>query len=62
MGRIKSLTEQLEQASHALAQQMYQQQAGQAGEAGQPGNGAGPKAGGPAHDDEDVVEGEFRQV
>ncbi|MBP7961971.1 MAG: molecular chaperone DnaK [Caldilineaceae bacterium] len=58
-GKIKSLTEQLEQASHALAQQMYSQQAG---EAGQPGNGAGPQAGGPAHDDEDVVEGEFRQV
>ncbi len=58
--RIKSLTEQLEQASHALAQQMYSQQAGE--EAGQPGNGAGPQAGGPAPEDEDVVEGEFRQV
>ncbi len=59
--RIKSLTEQLEQASHALAQQMYQQQAEEAGQAGG-GNGAGPQAGGPAPEDEDVVEGEFRQV
>ena len=68
MARIKSLTEQLEQASHALAEHLYQQQA-----AGQPGgNGAGPDMGGAAGgqpggngqsgDDEDVVEGEYRQV
>jgi molecular chaperone DnaK len=59
VARIRSLTEQLQQASHALTQQMYQQ-----GE-----NGAGPT--GPATDgspngksssEDDVVEGEFRQV
>ncbi len=59
MDRIKSLTEQLEQASHALAEQMYQQQAAE-----QQPNGAGPDAGAPGQpgDDEDVVEGEYRQV
>lgn len=50
--RIRSLTEQLQQASHALSQQMYQQQPPPAG----PGtNGAG-------EGDEDVVEGEYRPV
>ncbi len=57
LSRIKELTEQLQQASHALTQQMYQQQAetGEAapsGEAGEGGEGG----------DEDVVEGEYRQV
>lgn len=56
--RIKSLTEQLQQVSAALAQQMYQQTEG---------NGAGPNMSGGADgtgqaNDEDVVEGEFRQV
>ena len=51
INRIRTLTEQLQQASHALAQQAYQQ-------AGT--NGAGPdrSAGG----EDDVVEGEYRQV
>jgi molecular chaperone DnaK len=54
--RIKQLVEQLQQASNALAQQMYQQQAPD-------GNGAGPQEGEkPASGDEDVVEGEYRQV
>ena len=57
--RITSLTEQLQQASSALAQQVYQQQAEE--------NGAGPGAAGEsdgpgAADEDDVVEGEFRQV
>ena len=57
--RITSLTEQLQQASSALAQQVYQQQADE--------NGAGPGAAGEADgtgapDEDDVVEGEFRQV
>lgn len=52
--RIRQLTEQLQQASHALTQQMYQQ----AGE-----NGGGPAEGGPQPGgEEDVVEGEYRQV
>jgi molecular chaperone DnaK len=54
--RIKSLTEQLQQASHALTQQLYQQQA-QTGEA-EPTGETGPTGEG----DEDVVEGEYRQV
>ena len=57
--RITSLTEQLQQASSALAQQVYQQQAEE--------NGTGPDAAGEADgtgapDEDDVVEGEFRQV
>jgi molecular chaperone DnaK len=60
IARIRSLTENLQQASHALTQQMYQQQ---------PGNGAGPStdgsapgANGAGRSEDDVVEGEFRQV
>ncbi len=57
--RITSLTEQLQQASSALARQMYQQEPEE--------NGAGPGAAGGADgtgapDEDDVVEGEFRQV
>ncbi|MXX26346.1 MAG: molecular chaperone DnaK [Caldilineaceae bacterium SB0668_bin_21] len=57
--RITSLTEQLQQASSALAQQVYQQQAED--------NGTGPGAAGETDgtgtpDEDDVVEGEFRQV
>lgn len=69
MERIRSLTEKLQQASHALTQQMYQQAAGEAGAegfgpngAGQPGaNGQGDGQSGTG-DEDDVVEGEFRQV
>jgi len=57
--RIRQLTEQLQQASYAIGQQMYarQQGAGQNGGDGQPG---GPREQRP--DEEDVVEGEFREV
>ena len=57
LNRIRELTERLQQASHALTQQMYQQQAGPDGTAG-PG---GPQEGGTGEGD-DVVEGEYRQV
>ena len=60
LDRIKSLTEQLQQASHVLTQQMYQQASA---------NGAGPDEASPngsaptgEADEDDVVEGEFRQV
>ncbi len=57
--RITGLTEQLQQASSALAQQVYQQQAED--------NGTGPGATGETDgtgtpEEDDVVEGEFRQV
>jgi molecular chaperone DnaK len=55
VNRIKQLVEQLQQASNALAQQMYQQQAPD-------GNGSGPQGAKPGDSDEDVVEGEYRQV
>lgn len=61
LDRIKSLTEQLQQASHVLTQQMYQQ--ADPNGAGPTPNGAAPEGGGDdAGDEDDVVEGEFRQV
>jgi len=62
LSRIRQLSEQLQQASHALTQQLYQQQA--AGTA-QSTNGAGQAGAAgeqPGEEDDDVVEGEFRQV
>jgi molecular chaperone DnaK len=70
--RIRSLIEQLQQASQAIGQQIYAQQQAAAGAGPQPGPGAGPQAGprgeaapgegGGEGGDEDVVEGEFREV
>jgi molecular chaperone DnaK len=64
--RIESLIEQLQQASQAIGQAMYAQQQAAAGGA-QAGPGAGPQAGGGAgpsggEEEEEVVEGEFREV
>jgi molecular chaperone DnaK len=53
--RIKQLTEEVQQATYALSQQMYAQQAEPAGE-GTPGGTA------PGSDEGDVVEGEFREA
>ncbi len=60
--KIRSLTEQLQQASHALSQQLYQQATAgatgpSAGTTGTP-SGDGTSTG----TDEDVVEGEYREV
>jgi molecular chaperone DnaK len=55
---IKRLTEQVQQASHALSQQMYAQQEG----ADQATNGGGPSTSGPEAPEEDVVEGDFREA
>jgi molecular chaperone DnaK len=60
IARIRSLTENLQQASHALTQQMYQQQPGDG--AGPGPNGSTPGANGTGRSEDDVVEGEFRQV
>jgi len=56
LARIRSLTEQLQQATNALAQQMYAQS--------DDGSGAsnGQQTGGAGHADDDVVEGEYRTV
>ena len=63
LNRIRSVTEQLQQATNALAQQMYAQ--GGPGGPGGPG-GAGPQDGGFGGQrgaaDDDVVEGEYRTV
>jgi len=56
LNRIRTLTEKLQQASHALTQQMYQNTNG-AGPDGA--SGPGPGTGG---SEDDVVEGEYRQV
>ena len=60
LSRIRTVTEQLQQATNALAQQMY----AQSGD-----NGAGPQAGGQSQGgrpggspEDDVVEGEYRTV
>ncbi len=58
VNRIRSLTEQLQQASHALSQQLYSQQA--AGPT--PGADGGSEAASPTGGDEEVVEGDFREV
>jgi molecular chaperone DnaK len=57
--RIKHLTEEVQQASYALSQQMYAQQDGQQG-----GPSAGPAAGGTngANPEGEVIEGEFREA
>jgi len=58
LAKIRQYTESLQQASHALTQQMYQQ-----GANGTRNPGATPGAGEqPGGDEDDVVEGEYRQV
>jgi molecular chaperone DnaK len=59
--QIRSLTEQLQQASHALSQQLYSQQAAGPTPGAEGGADAGPEPG-PASGDEEVVEGDFREV
>jgi molecular chaperone DnaK len=68
MDRIRQLTEQLQQASYAIGQQMYAQQAAESA-APQPGgyqapggNGSGPEPHGEPPEGEEFVEGEFREV
>jgi molecular chaperone DnaK len=55
LARIRSLTEQLQQATNALAQQMYAQ-------SGDGGSRNGQQPGGSGRTDDDVVEGEYRTV
>jgi molecular chaperone DnaK len=63
--QIKTLTEQLQQASYALSQQLYQSQAAPDGQAaaGSNGNGHGNGQGQSGQEDpDDVVEGEFQEM
>jgi molecular chaperone DnaK len=65
--RIRQLTEQLQQASYAIGQQMYAQQAaaGQAAGGGSYGPGQAPYEGGAATGTpagEEFVDGEFHEV
>jgi len=62
---IKRTMEELQQASHKLAEAMYQQAAGAGQAGGGPGAGPGPGAGGPqasAKPEEDVVDADFEEV
>lgn len=61
--RIRQLIEQLQQASYAIGQQMYAQQAASA-QAQPGGNGESPSGydAGPTPEGEEVVEGEFHEV
>jgi len=55
---IRRLSEDLQNAFHAISQQMYAQQAATAGPGPMPNNpGAGPR-----NDDGDVIEGEYREA
>ncbi len=56
LNRIRTLTEKLQQASHALTQQMYQNTNGDDSA------GTGNPGGTPGGSEDDVVEGEYRQV
>ncbi len=62
LNRIRTLTERLQQASHALTQQMYQQPGanGTDGMGDMGSDGGAPE--GEGRSDDDVVEGEYRSV
>ncbi len=57
-GRIRSLTEQLQQATYALSQQLYAQQSATSGGAA----GPRPREAGERRDEGEVVEGEFTET
>ncbi len=61
---IKSALDELQTASHKLAEAMYQQAAGSGGPEGPAGAGpgAGPTGAGPKRPDEDVVDADFEEV
>jgi len=68
VARIRQLTEQLQQATYAIGQQMYAQQQAAGGPQagpfpGEPGQPGGPgRQDGRDGDDDDVVDAEFREV
>ncbi len=57
--RIRRLSDELQNAFHAISQQMYAQQAATAGPGPAPSGNPGP---GPQNDDGDVIEGEYREA
>jgi molecular chaperone DnaK len=59
---IKTAMEELQQASHKLAEAMYQQASQQAGGPGMGGEAGGQAAGGEAKSEEDVVDADFTEV
>jgi molecular chaperone DnaK len=62
-GRIKQLTDDLQNAFHAISQQMYAQQQQSADSAGGvSGNGHGPDRSDDRDDEGEVIEGEYREA
>jgi molecular chaperone DnaK len=62
VSRIKSLTEQLQQASYALSQQIYQAQQPETGQSAGSNGSNGFQNGATEATDDDVVEGEFQEM
>lgn len=61
-GRIKQLSDELQNAFHAISQQMYAQQQSADAAGGVSGNGHGPKQPDDRDDVGEVIEGEFREA
>ena len=61
LATIKRLSDDLQNAFHALSQQLYAQQQPEQ-QSGAPSNGNGRQPGGTPEDEGDVIEGEFRQT
>ncbi|MEF2232102.1 MAG: molecular chaperone DnaK [Pseudodesulfovibrio sp.] len=59
---IKSKTDELAQASHKLAEQLYAQKSAQEPGGGAAGASGGPEQGGQAKDDDDVVDADYTEV
>jgi len=59
---IKAKTDELAQASHKLAEQLYAQKGGQQGGEAQGGPSAGPEPGAQPKDDDDVVDADYTEV
>jgi molecular chaperone DnaK len=59
LSRIRRLSEELQNAFHAISQQMYAQQTATAGPAPAPGDSSGQSS---RNDDGDVIDGEYREA
>jgi molecular chaperone DnaK len=60
--QIKAKADELAQASHKLAEQLYAQQNAESANPGAAAGAAGPEAGSSAKDDDDVVDADYTEV
>jgi molecular chaperone DnaK len=60
--QIKAKSDELAQASHKLAEQLYAQQNAENANPGAQAGAAGPEAGPSAKDDDDVVDADYTEV